>query len=181
MVIAAAVGSWLLIADLRLHQAVYQEIRDLHDKQQQLAQKLSKPETEVPQAKPAIAQRKEVVPVSSLPIIASLELSPHLTRGTSQATMLNLSPAVSSVKIKLNLENNGYSAFAVFVKSAEGLPIWKQRGLHSRLDRQNLQVVPFQVPSKVLQNGDYVVKLSGIAEGSTDDDLGAYTFRVKRP
>jgi hypothetical protein len=125
--------------------------------------------------------KKKILPPTIRPTTATLVLTASLTRGNGKETTLSLAPTVSLVRITLNVGNSQYSAYDIVLKPADASPIWENKNLHSRLDSQGIQMIHFQVPAKVLQNGDYVVKLAGAGSSENPDELGAYAFRIKRP
>ncbi|HLJ86805.1 MAG TPA: hypothetical protein VKZ53_08270 [Candidatus Angelobacter sp.] len=114
------------------------------------------------------------------PTIVSLILMPNHTRGAeAQAASLILSTTAKSVSIALSLDKVKYERYSASLKRVAGDPVCEQSDLRVQLDRHGLPAIIFRIPAKLLQEGDYVVKLSGVADTGEINDAGGYVFTVR--
>lgn len=110
----------------------------------------------------------------------TVQLTPGIARSGGTATKVFSVPSRKRwINLRLTLDNDDYKAYAAVVETAEGSEIKRIRGLKSHLSGGN-KVVDLRISSRLIQAGDYVVKLSGILVGNkgNEEEVEEYSFRA---
>lgn len=115
---------------------------------------------------------------SSNPAILSFTLAPHLARHWDSQKPLVIPPGISTARLQLRLESNQHSRYSVLLETAEGNPIWSKTNLKSLPVSHGGLAIVLQLPSSILQNRNYVLKVSGITKDGTEEGVSDYVFRV---
>jgi len=125
------------------------------------------PESATP---PVRAPRTTVVPALVLP---------PQTRGAGSIATLKLPLDADEVLFDLELETDDFAGYrAALRNSATNLVEWRSATLQSK-QRGAVRLVSVTVPSKSLEQRNYVLELSGIAAGA-QEFVASYAFRVER-
>ena len=111
-----------------------------------------------------------------VPLI-SLTLSPGLPRSTGRASVLPISPGVSTVLLLLKTSQDSYTTYGVSLETPGGRQVLKKDELKALL-ATSAKVVPVSLPSSALQRGDYVLRLIGSNPGVQSEEVDVYSFRV---
>jgi hypothetical protein len=176
--------NWRLRVELRQMQA---EQTDLRQSEKQLSAQLaqltilareSTQSTEVAQSKPP-----------SLPVVA-LTLFPGVLRSNAEQKKLIIPPGPHVVHLQLDLGNQSYESYLATLETAEGSRIWSKERLKA-MPEGGRHTLVLELPSSVLGNKDYVLKLRGIRSGAVQtnqypseaqhlvvEEIAAYSFRV---
>jgi hypothetical protein len=109
-----------------------------------------------------------------LPSVISHVLEPSVVR--DQATgmkKLYIPPSVRLLKLQLNLK--GEVEYQVTLLTVEGTERWSQGML--RMKRRDAgQAIVVSLPSRLLEEGDYELRLKGIASDRTQEETGNYYY-----
>ena len=114
------------------------------------------------------------------PAAITVSLAPGLLRGAG-GEIARVAPAQGCQVLHLDLKAGGepYAAYAATVYDVNGEALWSQH----RLDGVKLEGaagVRLTLPCELLPEGDYWVRLSGLAPGQEPTALDRYDFRVLR-
>jgi len=112
------------------------------------------------------------------PVIASLTLLPGLSRGGDDKPSLALPEDARLVRLQVGIDpEEQYKNFAVELWTLSGRLVWTRENLSAR-NRRGARAVGLTIPATALKAGDYELKLRGIAEGGSTEDVGFYYFNV---
>jgi hypothetical protein len=113
-------------------------------------------------------------------LFPTLRLTPSRERGTGEKqSIIEISAANRGLRLQLVLERDDYRSYLVVLKTVERGEIARDESLSSR-SVQGTAVVPWSLPARILDAGDYTVELKGqMADGSLED-AETYGFRVLR-
>jgi hypothetical protein len=106
-------------------------------------------------------------------VIATITLTPGLTRGSGTAASVELPATDGVVKLSLPPEHGNFRRYAVIVETVDGRQVWQQTV------RSTSGNISTNIPRKRLLRGDYIITLKGIAPDGVADVLNEYTFTVK--
>jgi hypothetical protein len=134
------------------------------DKEQALPQKAESPAT-LPSAGRA-------------PQVATFVLPLTLTRGENATTFV-LKPGIEKVRLQLQIAGGGYKRYRAELQSADGDHLQTFVGMKPQYSTSG-QVLLFNLPAKILNRNDYVLRLSGIGEDGLAEEAGFFSFRVTR-
>jgi hypothetical protein len=183
-------GAWLVRENWRLRVELRQmqaEQTDLRQREKRLSAQLdqltilereSTQSTEVTQSRPP-----------SLPVVA-LTLFPGALRSNAEQKKLIIPPGPHVVHLQLDLESQSYESYLATLETAEGSRIWSKEGLKT-MPESGRRTLVLELPSSLLGNKDYILKLRGIRSGAVQtnqypgeaqhvvsDEIAAYSFRV---
>lgn len=115
------------------------------------------------------------------PLLAELFLPPDVGRGSGGRPQLELPESgVSRVHLRLGLEpEDDFPGFRVELRTA-GREVWVQDGLHPRPSAAG-RVVDLTIPGDVLGAGPYELRLVGVTDPRTSEDVRYYDFLVLKP
>jgi hypothetical protein len=171
---------WMITVDRRLEGQLGQlrtQYAELGQREQALRQQVAELTSRLSQA-PVIASPPHPAPAGG---VALLTLVAGLTRSGGDASVLRLSPAVSAVRLRVEVEDDAHASYQAAVDTAEGAAVWRRSGLKTHAAAAGARYVILEVPPERLRAGDYVVRLSGSTGTGTSEDVGDYSFRVVRP
>lgn len=163
--------NWRLRTQLRQMQAKQTELRQREEQlSRQLAQLQLPPIEGAPVPDGARSQPR------SLPIVA-LTLVPGVLRSSAEQKTLIIPPGPHLVRLQLDLDKQTYDSYLASLETAEGIRVWSKEGLETMPERGGSTVV-LKLPSSLLNNKDYILKLRGVRSGGVADEIAAYGFRV---
>lgn len=167
--------NWRLRTQLRQMQAEQTELRQREEKlSKQLAQG-NVPPTQSAQAK--VPEGEAGPQPHSLPIVA-LTLTPGLLRSSAGSKTLIIPHGPHLVQLKLALENKeSYESYLAILETVEGTRIWSKAELKTASD-DGTRMVALELPSGLLGNKDYILRLRGIRSNVEIEDVAGYSFRV---
>jgi len=172
---AVIVGmSWLAVIKWRPHNEI-DSIQPVEYQHQE--QTLSRTTTghDVPQPGHGINQQN-ILQSNTI----TLSLLPWLNRSPAATHKLVIRPAVSLVRLQLYLEHDHYVTYRVCVRDSEGRTVWEKRGLKSGMGPRAARILIFEVTSSILTNGNYSIKLEGLAANDSFIEIGNYAFQVAK-
>lgn len=107
-------------------------------------------------------------------------LAPGLLRDAgSDAARVRPTPGCQVVHLDMQSSAGPYTEFAATLHDVNGAPLWSQFRL-AGTTRAGAFLIRFTVPCEQLPEGDYWVRLSGLAPGQAPTALERYDFRVLR-
>jgi len=111
---------------------------------------------------------------------AVLTLLPGVSRSQAEPRELVLQLSAPLARIEIQLEEmDDYPRYRAELRTKRGEEILTLSNLRSRRSAGGFTVT-MDVPASILPAGDYELKLSGEAQGSSLHEVGYYDFRVKR-
>lgn len=130
------------------------------------------PSTEVARKSPAgnVLPSK---PRHSASVIATLMLTPGVTRGGGSASASELPNKDGIVRLQLPREPGEYRRYVILVETVDGQQVWNQRV------SAGATTINADLPRKRLSRGDYIVTLKGIDLNGLAQTLNEYTFSIK--
>ncbi len=119
------------------------------------------------------AARSVTLPLS----VVAFVLSPQL-RGAAQITGLALPPGTTSVDLHLELESNEFPQYRVALKSLRTDQfLWHSGKLKAETKSQG-STVSIRIPANLLQQGSYLLELTGTPSTGDAEFVSSYVFRV---
>jgi hypothetical protein len=111
--------------------------------------------------------------------LASLILSPGVSRAGDPSATLNLSPNIHRLKLILRLEGESYHGYQAEIQNTEGGIVWKNDSVRVRQTgtRRTAELI---VPTSLITRSDYLVILSGTNTFRSFDKIGTYHFSITR-
>jgi hypothetical protein len=112
-----------------------------------------------------------------LPSVISLALDPSVVRDQAMGMKkLYIPPTVRRLKLQLNLKAEAeYKSYQVTLLTVDGAERWSQDQL--RMKRRGAgQAIIVSLPSRVLEEGDYELRLKGTAPDGTQEETGNYYY-----
>jgi hypothetical protein len=180
--ISLAGVSWLAIenASMRSRLALLQTQRQqleyrTHGLERQLSGAHTQAEALTAQAQKRLSERE-----TRPPVIASLVLTPGLSRAASNEERLVIGHGAQVVKIQIQLESrDDYPSFRADLRTQSGKDILSFADLPRR-SSSNPHAVWMDVPANALATGEYELSLKGLRDGQDPEEIGYYYFRVQK-
>jgi hypothetical protein len=124
--------------------------------------------------KEQLAQQR---PQLGLPQIASAVLLSGLSRSPTDDTELVVHPQQTIIKLELVLDFDEYSTYGVSIQSADGRELVSRKGRppHGPASQRSISV---QFSSRILPEGTYVVKVSGLTSSGNYEPVSGYRLRL---
>lgn len=121
----------------------------------------------------------QLIPAGRAPEPLAVALSPGLLRDAG-AEIARVRPAAGCDVVHLDLAAaEPYPEYAATVHDVDGAPLWSQFKLPGARRNGSLEL-RLIVPCALLSEGDYWIRLTGLAPGQEPVALGRYDFRVLR-
>lgn len=111
----------------------------------------------------------------SVPIVASLILTPSLTRDLGDANTLTISERTTRVELRMNPAEGDYKAYRAVIRTADGDGVWESK---SPLKPVNGGAIIVTVRPGIFVKHDHVLSLAGINAEGRSEEVGRYSFRV---
>jgi hypothetical protein len=122
----------------------------------------------------------QFAPASRIPSALTVSLAPGLLRDAGgEVARVRPEPGCQVVQFDLTADADPYSAYAATVYDVNGGAIWTQHRL-TGIPRDGSTAITLTVPCELLPEGDYWVRLSGLAPEQDPAPLDRYDFRVLR-
>jgi hypothetical protein len=110
--------------------------------------------------------------------ITSYTLQPGLLRGLGDETLRILIPrTLNLLQIQLDIGLDDYGTYRSSLHDVDGEEIWTQSKLEAET-REGKVLVVIDLPSSLLQPGDYYIRLSGQTGDDELELVGSYHFRA---
>jgi hypothetical protein len=109
--------------------------------------------------------------------VISLVLAPSSVRDqASEMKKLQIPPGVRQLKLQLNLKGEVvYQSYQVVLLTDDGAERWSQGMLRAQRTDSG-QAIIFKLPSSLLAEGDYELRVKGHASGGTLEETGDYYY-----
>jgi hypothetical protein len=107
--------------------------------------------------------------------IATFVLTPNLVRGSAEAKDLIIPRGKQIIRFQFSLEEHKNYEYALL--TPEGERVWNDKKVSIKTTEYG-KVVFLEVPTKILEGRDYVLKLSAITADGESKDIGKYYFKV---
>ncbi len=113
----------------------------------------------------------------SVGIVASLILTPGLTRDPGSANTLTISNRTTRVELRLNppVAVDDYKSYRAVIRTADGDRVWETR---SPLKPVKTGTIIVTLPPGIFVKHDHVLSLMGINADGTSEEAERYAFRV---
>ena len=111
--------------------------------------------------------------------IATLILTPDITRGAGSEIRLVLSPKADVVELTASLESVEFDTYRAEVSTVAGKEVWNENDLHPR-ETPSGKGVAVRIPAKLFGSKDYILTLRGLAPSGRLQVVSEYSFRVVR-
>jgi hypothetical protein len=113
----------------------------------------------------------------NLSTVLSIALSPSIIRDRGPGMKkLQIPPGVRLLKLQLNLKGEvDYKFYQAILLTADGAEIWSQNRLTAKPAGSGKAVV-FSLPSRLLIEGDYELRLKGYASDGSSSETGDYYY-----
>ncbi len=152
---------------------------------------IKSPRPSPPLTPPTVAHRDSIDPrheaesssshkLSEAPKILAFVLMPGTRSGGDGGNLIPLPSGKALVRLELGLETSDYDRYAAVVETADGNEVWKEENLTVKASRGLARTIGVQLRSDLLNPGDYLVKLSGLAPDGKVEVVAGYSFRVRR-
>jgi hypothetical protein len=182
-IILIVVGAWNLIETNRNLRRQIQELQQaqlsLSRQNQDLLQQLARTKSGTP-----FSDTHGTEPNSHLPgenaSVLQVTLLADFVRGGAPQNKVKIPRNITSVSFRMNLKAADYVAYDARVETPEGAQVWQGKGLHPRTSSGERKSIYIDIPATALQDGHFILNLSGTkADGSTQD-VNSYSFHVTR-
>ena len=200
MLVVVLGGAWLVIETLRLRnqltrlqaadhsrqnerQSLEHQVEAERKRNAELTARLNQEKQQREHTDESLRQLSEVRETTSprpQSIVASITLLPGISRGAGEKPKVALADNVRVVRLQVGIDQDEqYKSFAVEVRSAGGRQVWNRENLRVT-SRGGARAIGLTIPAMVLKPGEYEVRLMGVAEAGSREDLGFYYFDVTR-
>lgn len=167
-----------IISEEDLKQQINQQ-RALSD---ELAQQLNQTQSKLDGKEQEIAKLRQAdrsIPTDVKPSVVSMFLAPELGRGEGKSNRVNISNRIDRLRLKLEVDGDGYKKYRAEVQTAEGKGILSSDNLKLKASRRG-NVVEVELAAKRITEGDYIIVLSGATGDGDYEKISAYHFRVTK-
>ncbi|MEZ5429046.1 MAG: hypothetical protein R2747_22560 [Pyrinomonadaceae bacterium] len=111
------------------------------------------------------------------PTLASFVLAPPV-RGGGQIEEMSFPAGTETIAVELQLELDDFPAYRVSLTDRSGgKSLWQSGRIKSKKSGENGSL-NIRFPAKLLQNGIYNLRVSGLGENGTAEEMSSYPFRV---
>jgi len=136
------------------------------------------PATTVSPSLPRPPKNEPTAPVQTSPVFATFTLSPGSLRSeNATGQILNLSSAVTVLRLQLVLKENHFASYRAELQTPEGATVLKQQRLKSTGSGSQFAVV-LDIPTRILESRHYVLVLYSAEKSKTDEPAAEYAFKV---
>ncbi|HEV7681756.1 MAG TPA: hypothetical protein VGO68_06515 [Pyrinomonadaceae bacterium] len=114
-----------------------------------------------------------------VPEIASIVLLSGLSRSPTDDPDLVVHPQQTVIKLELVLDFDEYSTYGVSIQSADGRELVSRKGRrpHGPASQRSMLI---EFSPRVLPEGTYVVKVSGLTSSGNYEPVSGYRFRLSK-
>lgn len=194
LVITLGAVSWLWVQNSRLRAHLQQaqieqdrarqeqrqlegQLAEQREQNQALVEELSK---QPDSADPTTAPPTPDPTTDAKPFIASFILVPGLTREVASLRKLEIPAAAQAVRLQLVLDVPGeYASYRAALQKPGGAEIWSRQVAKTRQTKSG-KTVAVALPASLLDNGDYLLTLTGTTAAGASEVIGDYPFAVVR-
>ncbi len=154
--------------------------KQLSDEVQRQQQELEEKRRELQLAQ---AQQKAPTPRTTPPVtlahILAVPLTSGFVRDSGEWTKVDIPANKRQVRFQLDVAGDDFPRYKAVLETVEEEP--KRKWSSERLEMRTGNIVPFDVPARVLVSGDdYQITLSGVDSSNVATDINTYYFRVRK-
>ena len=128
-----------------------------------------------PKLPPAVAPRPTP---RREPSVAAFTLTPNLVRGDEGEPVV-IPRGTDIVLLRFGLEGDRYESYRAQLRTPEGREAWSAAHVKVRNTASGL-TASLRVPSKLLKDEDYVLRLSGVTAAGKVEEVAEFYFRAQR-
>ena len=111
--------------------------------------------------------------------LATVLLTPVLTRDGGRANTLIIRPGTTAARLRLAFTGGDYRRYIAVLQTVEGQSLW--RGAASRGEQSGAgHTVVVNVPATVFRRQDYIITLSGVTAGGETKELHEYFLTIRK-
>ena len=111
--------------------------------------------------------------------VLAVTLISGTVRGSGETKTLRLTPATTTVRLRLDVAVDDYKHYRATLETAEGAALLTRDVPRPKAARGGRAVV-FDVPAKFVEGGgDFQLRLSGVTHENTAEEVGSYYFQVQ--
>jgi len=100
-----------------------------------------------------------------------------VSRGNGEAPKLEIPAATNFVVLRLLFPFDSHSAYRLTLETANGRTVWHEEKAKSQLAREGNQEMAVVLPTTILPDGDYVLRVSA-GSGQHIEDVAGYSFHA---
>jgi hypothetical protein len=148
----------------------------------ELAQQLNQTQSKLDEKEQEIAKLRQAgrsIPTDVKASVVSMFLAPELGRGEGKSNRVYISNRIDRLRLKLEVDGDGYKKYRAEVQTAEGKVILRSDNLKLKASRRG-KVVEVELAATRLTEGDYIIVLSGATGDGDYEKISAYHFRVTK-
>jgi hypothetical protein len=176
--VMAVVSGWLAVQTVRLQRETARLRAEQSAASRQLEERLAAANAKADQIAGDLARERNRPPTA--PVIASVILTPGLTRSAGELPRVSVPSGAGVLRMQLDLAGaEPHPTYRVTIRTAEGNNIWSQDGLRP-LPLSAGQALVLEIPSHALPRGDYEVALMAAGPTGRLAQLDTYSFSVRR-
>lgn len=97
-------------------------------------------------------------------------------RGLGNTPTAILKENTSGIKLQIEIKNVSYASYQIVVTRVAGSVVHTQKGI-----KQKGSLIETTIPSQVISQGDYLVKVEGTTDEGTTDVIKESYFKVRKP
>jgi len=112
--------------------------------------------------------------------VFSVVLSGGLERGSDTGITIVLPHDAETAELWLVLPHDDYPTYTAALQSVDGHTLWSERGLTSRL-LSGQKAIVVRIPASSLDQGTFIIAVSGDKPGGASESLEDFSFSVRRP
>ena len=111
--------------------------------------------------------------------VLAVELIPApATRGANEVKQITLTPDVESVRLQLDLPDNGYQSYEATLRDSSTRSVLKVPNLKPQ-NVNSFAAVALDINADLLSPGDYRIQLNGTTADGSSESVATYSFTVR--
>ena len=125
------------------------------------------------------APERPAAPSRGAAHVASILLTPVLTRDAGQSNTLHLRPDTTAVRLQLPFRGGDYRRYVLVLRTVEGEQVWRGTVAATRAPGGGHAAVA-SVPARVFRRRDHTATLYGVTAQGESHEISEYFFTVSR-
>ena len=134
---------------------------------------------EPPPARDSAPKKQPDVRPTPAPHVASITLTPILTRDVGEANTLILRPNTGTARLRLGFKNGRYRSYSALVKTIDGTVVWNSPTIRARTPTAGQNVV-IDIPAEVFTRKDYTITLNGLTSQGETKEINEYFLTIRK-
>jgi len=181
--------AWLLLENRHLRQELRIAQEDAARRERELGQQVtderqqnSRLADEIAQLRGNSAPQTTPPPLQTAPTFVKLLLAANVNRDPVSGIIphLTIPPGRKQVQLVLKMEDSGYPDYRAEILTSSGVGILTRENLKPSL-RRSIATFTVNVPSNMLTDGVYALRLRGMSKNGEGDILSNSSFRIEKP